>query len=297
MQPLPLPKRFPPIPLAELLEGIASFTTADLATKQRFIDRVVAAHPILSVDWGPGWRFRRARKLNDGDALPESVDELIWRKDTIPLMQRANPEGFQVLYVADRQETAFSEVHAKASDVVLTDFSIREGLKARIAPIGEIFLIQRSGRGNLLQGNDATPIHQILNSEDGDDSKSIVIADAFLHNCLTEGFDEYRVSSYVAKAIFSKLPNVSVVSFPSSQQPGAVNFAIRGDRLWEQWGIIAVKMGRANHLAFGLYNYTNQGHVTGILASGKLQWGEKDEGVTILLSPPWTPSTSIKNSS
>ncbi|MEN9478679.1 MAG: hypothetical protein RLZZ298_74 [Pseudomonadota bacterium] len=290
MQPLPLTKRFTPIPLAELLEGIASFKTADLDTKQRFIDRVVAAHPILSVDWGPAWRFRRARKLEDGDTLPESVDDLIWRKDAIPLMQRANPEGFQVLYVADRQETAFKEVRAEDSDVVLTDFSIREGLKARVAPIGEIFLVQRCGCGNLLKGDGATGISQILNSDVEENTKSIVIADAFLHHCLTEGFDEYRVSSYTAKAIFTKLPEISVVAFPSSQQPDAVNFAIRGDRLWEQWGIVAVKVGRAKHLAFGLYNYSNQGHVTGIFASGKLQWGEKDEGGTILLSPPWTPT-------
>lgn len=290
MKPLPLTKRFPPIPLAELLEGIASFTTADLDTKHRFIDRVVAAHPILSVDLGPAWRFRRARKFKDGDTLPKSVDELIWRKDTIPVMQRANPEGFQLLYVTDRQETAFKEVRAEDSDVVLTNFSIREGHKARVAPIGEFFLVQRRGHGNLLKGDCATAISQILNDEAEENAKSIVIADAFLHHCLTEGFDAYRVSSYAAKAIFTKLPEVSVVAFPSSQQPDAVNFAIRGDRLWEQWGIVAVKTGRAKHLAFGLYNYTNKGHVTGIFTSGRLRWSEEDKGVTILLSPPWTPA-------
>ncbi|WP_416242660.1 hypothetical protein ACLSSQ_10665 [Azospira sp. APE16] len=288
MQPIPLTKRFPPVPLAELLEGIANFKTASLHAKQSFIDRVVAAHPMLSVDWGPGWHFRRARKLEDGDTLPESVDDLIWRKNKTPVMQRANPEGFQVLYVADKQETAFKEVHVEDSDVVLTEFSIRDGLKARIAPIGEIFHVQRCGRGNLLKGDCAKKISQILNNEGDANAKSIVIADAFLHHCLTDGADDYYVSSYAAKAIFTKLPEVSVVGFPSSQQSGAVNFAIRGDHLWEQWGIVSVKVGRAKHLAFGLYNYTNQSHVTGIFASGKLQWGDRHEGITILLSPPWT---------
>ena len=203
MKPLPITQRFSPIPLAELLDGINGFAAADLDTKQRLIERVVAAHPILCVDWGPGWHFRRARKLDEGHALPQSVNGLIWRKDAIPMMQRANPEGFQVLYVADKQETAFREVHVEDSDVVLTDFLIREGHKVRIAPIGEIYLIQRRGHGSLLHGNDATPIHQILNSEVRDNIKSIVIADAFLHHCLTEGFDEYHVSSIAAKAIFS----------------------------------------------------------------------------------------------
>lgn len=284
-------ERFPPLPLDELLPAIASFPTSTLQEQHALIKRLVMVHPTLSLDWGPGHRYRRARRLNPSEARPTNVDGIIWRKGVPAAEGRANPYGFSVIYLADHPDTALTEVRAKDDVVVLSDFEILPGKSIRVAPIGELVRVQRTGRG-FLSGNASSTLNDFVNACDQDGAKSLLITDSFLLGCLVDGKDNYEVSSYVAKCIFDKDPMISAVAYPSHVQMGAINFAVRTDDFWNQWGVRAVRCGHATHLAHGYYNYTQIQHVTGITVDGTLCWSDElvNENTLTPLEPLWVQS-------
>lgn len=285
-----LTERFPPLPLAETVDLIRGFEQSDLTRQHAIIRRFVEVHPILCYDWGRGWRYRRARTLEKGEC-PRNVSELIWRADVPAKLGRANPAGFRVLYLADRRDTALSEVRVTDGEVALTEFTVRPGCSLRLAPIGEMTQIQRSGRG-FLAGDASSMINDMINACRPEECRSMLITDAFLLECLTNRDDDYALSSSVALAVFEKLPDVSAVAYPSRRQLGAMNFAVRVDRVWDSWGIVSVRRAHACHLAMGHYALGEVRHVTGIYADGELQWEEtldNDPDSAIQLGPAWWP--------
>jgi hypothetical protein len=287
MPPPTITERFPPLPLDRVIALIEQFPAAGAVARLETIEALVTAHAILCYDWGQDWRYHRARTVKPGTVL-EHVHELIWRSDVAPTIGRANPAGFPVLYLADRRDTALNEVGATNSDVVLTEFRIRPECSARIAPIGELLSVQRTGRG-YLAGSDVAMLNGLINACDQDEARSMLIVDAFLFSCLTNTDDDYELSSSVALAVFNKLPEVSAVAFPSRRQYGAVNFAIRQETVWRDWGIVSVRAGHAQHLAMGYFDLSDIRHVTGITHAGGLVWSVEtsQEDSVLLLDPPW----------
>lgn len=280
---------YPPLPLDELTAAIANLPSASTSKKTALISRLVEVHPILSLRWGPGWRYRRARLLGPTE-IPATVDEIIWRTGTPAALGRANAAGFQVLYLADRADTAFCEVKANDSPALLAEFSILATQNVLLAPVGELAQIQRTGRG-YLSGDCSSIISKMLNACTLDEAKSLLITDSFLLECLTNVDDDYELSSCVAMKIFDKLPSISAIAYPSRRRFGALNFAVRTEDFWAKWGVRAVRRGRAVHLAQGYYKFTDIRHVTGVMAGGFLKWGaDVDvENSAVHLDPPWTP--------
>ena len=274
---------YPPLPLAEI-GGIAeAFPKMAAPEKKAVITRLVGIHPIFNVDWGKGWRYRRGRKLADGD-MPRTVDELIWRKDAPAQLGRANPAGFQILYVADRPDTALAELRVENDAVVVADFVIQDDRSIRVAPVGEIDLIIRTGRGD-----HSGVVTDALNKCDFQEAQLLAIADAFLAHCLT-GHDDYEISSHVASSIFAKNNEISAVCYHSRRRYGAINFAVRTERFWEDWALSSVSYGKARHIAMGHYDYQRTKSVRGIYNDGRLVWDdESDPRGYMPLEPAFTP--------
>lgn len=284
-------EQYPPLPLDEAVELVAGFGEAEPEAQHAIIQRFVDVHPILCLEWGEGWRYRRARSLDPAER-PTNVSELIWRADVPAKLGRANPAGFQVLYLADRRDTALSEIRVSEQHVAITDFTIRSGHALRLAPVGEMTQIQRTGRG-FLAGDASPAVTALINVCEADAGRSMLIADAFLLECLTNGDDDYALSSKVALAIFEKLPQVAAIAYPSRRQFGALSFAVRVDRVWESWGIFSVRRAHAKHLAMGYYALTEVRHVTGIYGNGDLEWDEgldPNSETVVQLDPPWRPA-------
>jgi hypothetical protein len=284
-------QQFPPVSVDELVSGIGDFQHKTPAEKRVFIQLLVASHPILNLEWGPGHHFCRARRLSDDEVPPAHVEGIVRRSEPEPRQGRANPSGFPVVYLADRRETAFREVRAEVHRTVMAEFTILENRSIRVAPIGEMSQIQRSGRGWLL-GHESTIISGMLNACSPDEAKSLLITDTFLFDCLTNSEDDYDVSSMVAMCIFEKMSVVTAIAYPSRRQRGAINFAVRRDGFWDNWGIVSVQYGLATHLACGYYRFSDRCSVTSIMRSGVLNWDSelRDDHLTITLAPPWTLS-------
>src|SRR6202008_2899399 len=133
----------------------------DLEGKEALIRRIVQKHAIANLEWGPGWRYRRARRLDRGASVL-TADELIWNKNGVAKLGRANAEGFQLIYMADRKDTALREARILDDAAVLAEFEIQPGRQVRIAPIGELIQIQRTGRGRLT-GDASQAITKMIN--------------------------------------------------------------------------------------------------------------------------------------
>src|SRR5947209_13195096 len=148
MIPPTITEAHPPMNIDELVARINGFSELALSEKQVFINELVSIHPTLNLRWGPGWRFRRARPLRS-DEMPETADDVIWRKGIPARIGRANAEGSAVMYLADRRDSALREARVDRSWVALAEFEIRPEHAIFIAPIGEFLQIVRTGRGFL----------------------------------------------------------------------------------------------------------------------------------------------------
>lgn len=285
MPPPTITQAHPPMALPALLRRIQEFPSLSLIGKQTFIDDLVSIHPTLNLEWGPGHYFRRARKLDPGQIL-ENVDDIIWPKNAPAKIGRANPAGFQVLYLSDHHYTALREINVEHEWAAIAEFEIRKGCKIHICPIGEMYQIVRTGRGFLL-GDPSDTISNMLNACGPDESKSLVITDAFLHEQMV-GHDDYEISSHVAAAIFKKLNHVSAIAFSSRRRPGALNLAVRTDTFWGAWGLLSTRRVYADHLAFGFYRFSETSNVSGIYNSGKFVWKKaSNDDSHLLLDPPF----------
>jgi hypothetical protein len=276
------------LPLAEVVERIQAFEHAPSEDKVDTIRALVNSHLIMSLTWGDGWRFRRARVLHPGQMV-HSVDDLIWRAGVPARVGRANAAGFGVIYLGDRRDTALREIHTEDDDVVMSEFSIRSDRTMMVAPIGEQIQVQRTGRG-FLAGEYSPEITRRMNAMEPSEGKAMVMIDAFLLDVLTSAEDNYDLSSEVAVAIFDKVPHLDSVCFPSKRQFGALNFAVRIERFWDRWGVVAVQRAHVRHLAQGFYHLTEGRDVIGIYRDGTLEWDSvihpAPDGV-MKLEPPW----------
>lgn len=279
------------MPIKDLLNRIEGFEKSSLDEKHLLISELVNIHPILSQNYSADHVFKRVRKITDQD-YPEKTQDLLWRPDGVANIGRANPEGFSVLYVADRLDTALKETNVKSDFVLVSELRVREGYSCRVSPIGEMMHIQRTGTG-YLSGGSGKIISDNINACARKDVVPLLIADAFLYECLLKDDDSYVVSSFVAKTIFDKINDISAIAYPSARQYGAVNFAIRTDHFWNSWSIVAARKMHARHLAYGYYETSQTEHVTGITRLGKLVWekGLIEDNTSVRLDPPWFPST------
>jgi len=263
--------------------NINAFPTFSRVQQQKFIDTLVATHPTLNLHWGPGHHFRRVRRIC-GDELPRSIDDII--RGGVPSKPgRANSADFGVVYLADGQDTALREARIDRGWVLIAEFEIRPSHAIFIAPIGELFQIVRTGRG-FLSGDASKTLSDMLNACEIRDSRSLILADAFLYEQML-GHDDYELSSYVAGAIFDKMKQVSAIAYSSRRQSGAINLAVKAETFWRDWGMVSARKAFATHLALGFYDVSDVTHVTGVYKSGRFEWSKDREegGSRILLAP------------
>jgi len=277
-------ERFPPLPLDELITTIDAFPRMEADEKIGFIRRLTDIHPTYNVDWGQGSIYRRCRPLREGE-MPQHVNELIWRSDVPAQLGRANPAGFNVLYLANRPDTAFTECKVTENPVVLTDFVIRDAASIRVAPIGEMIQTYRTGRG-YITGDNSRVILSLIEANASHAMQSLLITDAFLLDCFN---GSHEISSEVALAIFEKHPQVNAIAYASTQVFGAVNFAVRVEDFWDAWAIRAVRYGRARHLSLGVHDWNDTRAVENITQGGELHWRELDDidGQYVIDPPYW----------
>jgi len=283
-------QKHPPLALDELISGIKVFPDSDIEQKYEFISTLINIHPLLTVNWGKGSFYHRARNMENNSTPIGDVSEILCPPKEKRTFGRIDSNEHEILYMAYGRNTAFNEL--KISDnnfryYAVATFEISETLN--VFPIGELSRIQTTGRG-ILAGDASSSINGMLNSCSRNEAIRLLITDKFLSECLMG--DDYNITSYVASCLFTKQPEISVIAYPSKQLIGGVNFAVKAPRIWDSMGINAIRYTQARHLACGYFEEKNTRHVIGIKHSGSLVWEDHnlgDEYYTELLEPIWKP--------
>lgn len=283
---------YPPMQIDELCKKIKAFSSMQIQEQSAFITELVSLHPILNIDW-EGGEFLRARALaTDGEI--SAVKDVIWPEYQAIKPGRMNVDGHPVVYLASSAETALRETRVEDSIVALARFQTLPETPIRTCPIGEMVQLLRTGRGRMINEENAKSLLGMLNACPLEKARAMAIADTFLSEVLTTPGDNYRLTSLISQAIFRKNLNVDAILYPSQMQIAGVNVAVRRDRFWQKLGLAAVTQARAEHLAAGFFRLSNVRQVNGVYTSGKFQWAENhaaDES-HLLLEPLWQPSDS-----
>lgn len=202
---------------------------------------------------------------------------------------RANSSGKPILYLADRIETALSEIRLQQGHVITANFQIQANKVCQILPIGEMLSIQRTGKSRFVP--DAGPINDIINACEHEDAQSYLITDSFLHEILVNDKAPYQISSYLCDALYKKYPSVTVIAYPSAQLNAAINYAVKTDDFWNVWGVSGISKFNGEHLVQGVYKVTQRKNVIKIYDNDQLAWGNflEDQRITDLPKHLWTP--------
>ncbi|RZI26815.1 RES family NAD+ phosphorylase [Pseudomonas orientalis] len=282
--------QFPPMELETLSSYVNDFYELSFLEQENFVSRLVDIHPVLSIEW-QGQDLARVRKLSPLQNV-SSVADVVWPEGQNPSPGRINVDGRPVVYLATSRDTALKETHVKDDSVALSYFSPMADASIRLCPIGEICLILRQGRGQVIQQESAKDFLGFLNHCPKEQLRAIAIADAFLCELLTQSSGDYKLTSLVPQAIFQKNEAIDAFLYPSQMQLAGTNVAIRRDRFWSSWGLTSVSQAKATHLGAGFYKLSEISKVTGIYTSGAFQWAdeiERDESLIRLT--PWQPNT------
>lgn len=275
--------------LNEVVSLINSYSELSASGKRDVITQLVHEHRVINLDWGPGFTFKRARRLEQGQEI-QSYTEFIWPPNQFVTAGRANSPGQPIMYLADSYETAFSEIRLERGNVLLSTYQIQQGKSIRILPVGELYFASTSRTGLLLQGDAAQMIRTYINNQNYDDVRRDIIVDSFIHDSLTTDIFPYEISSHICNEIFRLRPYVSAIAYPSAQRIGAINVAVQAEGFWNAWGVSSVSRFDAEPLAQGFFEISNRYNVEGISDCGTLVWGADEEvcpRFTDALIPLW----------
>lgn len=280
---------FPPMKIDVLCKNIKKFPSMSFQEQSRFVTELVKLHPIVNIVW-EGGELLRVRALGVEGEI-STVKDVIWPESKPDKPGRLHVDGHPVVYLASSGETALRETRVEDSIVALARFHSLPGTAIRTCPIGEMVLLLRTGRGRMLNEENARMLLGMLNACPLEQARSLAIADTFLSEVLTKPGDDYRLTSLVSQAIFQKNIDIDAILYPSQVQTAGLNIAVRRDRFWKKLGLASVTQARAEHLATGFFRLSKIKQVNGIFTGGNFKWadGYAPQESHLLLNPLWQP--------
>ncbi len=233
-------------------------------------------YEVISIELNRGSVFWRAR-LTGQEPWP-AVTQMGYPPAEHTKAGRLNDDRTPCLYAATREETALIEVGAKAGDLVqLVGFRARLETPIRIAVIGELLHVQKTGYLRLTGSDPSKSLNQLLNSQGVEKGRRLLYIDAFLSNLLADA--EARDSGYArSRAVASMLyrdPNVDGIIFPSVRDSLGMNIALQPvpvDSKIQAVCCLHVKVTRVR--AFGFIEYEVIREAVRVLPDGVFVWAE-----------------------
>lgn len=232
------------------------------------------SYEVLNIELGRSAVFWRARFAG---AQPwESVKEMSYPPLANARPGRLNDENTPCLYAATHGETALLEIGVKENDVVqLVGFRAKLETPIRIAVIGELLHVHKTGHLRLTGHDPTRSIHRYLNSLGIKRGQALLYIDAFLAHLLADA--EAKNSGYVrSRALASMIyrnPDIDGIMFPSVQDPLGMNLALRPAPSDSKLHPVCCWHLTVNRIrAFGFIEYDVTGEAEQIAADGKFVW-------------------------
>ncbi|WP_027800246.1 RES family NAD+ phosphorylase [Paraburkholderia dilworthii] len=187
-------------------------------------------YKILSVNWGKGSIFWRARIVQDTPF--KNLAEMNYPPPHVARVGRLNDAGSPCFYVAARKETAIAEIDAEEGHLVqLAGFRVHEGNPVRLALVGEFWNVQKAGYMRFAGTDPGMGLTKALNSMPRHAALKMIYIDKFFANVLADtdaSKRNYLLSRAITRSIYRR-NNADGLAFPSVKDQGGFNMGVKPD--------------------------------------------------------------------
>jgi RES domain-containing protein len=231
-------------------------------------------YEVINIELNRGIVFWRARLTEEKPWA--AVAEMGYPPAKYAKPGRLNDENTPCLYAATREETALQEIGAKENDLVqLVGFRAKLETPIRIAVIGELFHVYKTGYLRLTGNDPGRSISRYLNSQEADCARRLLYIDAFLSHLLADA--EAKNSGYVrSRALASMVyrnSDIEGIMFPSVRDRLGMNIALQrtpSDTKIHAVCCLHVRVTRVR--GFGFIEYEVIGETERTTTDGKFVW-------------------------
>ncbi len=185
-------------------------------------------YEVINIELNRGWVFWRARST-EGHPWA-AVAEMGYPPPEIAKRNRLSDESMPSLYAATRLETALLEIDAKEQDLVqLVCFMAKLEIPIRIAVIGELQHVERTGYLRLIGRDPDRSMIRFLNSKGLEVGRRLLYIDAFLAHLLAdpEAQNSDYVRSRAVAAMIYRNKDIDGIMFPSVRDQLGMNLVLR----------------------------------------------------------------------
>ncbi|MES9906004.1 MAG: RES family NAD+ phosphorylase [Sedimenticola sp.] len=231
-------------------------------------------YEIINIELGRGTVFWRGRFT--GETPWATVDEMGYRPAEHTKPGRLNDENNPCLYAATRPETALLEIGAKENDLVqLVGFRAKLETPIRIAVIGELLHVHKTGYLRLTGSDPAKTMSRYLNSKGVERGRRLLYIDAFLSHLLADA--EAKNAGYVrSRALASMVyrnADIDGIMFPSVQDLLGMNIALQPTPVDSKVHAVCCQHVRVTRVrAFGFIEYEVIGEAERTTSDGMFVW-------------------------
>lgn len=233
-------------------------------------------YEVLNIELNRGAVFWRARFAENSPW--GAVAEMGYPRAKSAKPGRLNDENTPCLYAATRAETGLQEIRAKENDLVqLIGFRAKLETPIRIAVIGELLHVHKTGYLRLTGNDPGKSMSRYLNNQGAERGRRLLYIDAFLSHLLAEA--EETNSGYVrSRAVASMVyrnADIDGIMFPSVRDALGMNIALQptpADSKVHPVCCLHVRVTRVR--AFGFIEYEVIAEAERITTDGMFVWAK-----------------------
>lgn len=222
------------------------------------LTRLFEYYKLVTIEIGRGnntyWRARVA-----GPEPWPTIADMGYPPQHVAKCNRLNDAGSPCFYGATREVTALCEIAVDAGQYVqLAGFRVFDETPIRIAVIGELFHVYKTGYLRLVGTDPDGAINRAINSYDRPHAESLLFIDAFLASLLADASardKDYMLSRAIAAMIYRD-EKVDGIMFPSVRDNLGMNIALRAGSFDEKLHAVCCFHARIKRIRpFGFIGY------------------------------------------
>ena len=231
-------------------------------------------YEVINVELNRGFVFWRARFTDERPWA--TVAQMGYPPAACAKPGRLNDENTPCLYAATREETALQEIEAKEGDLVqLVGFRAKLETPVRIAVIGELLHVQKTGYLRIVGSDPGRSMSRYLNSQGIDRGRRLLYIDAFLSHLLADA--EAKNNGYVrSRSIASMIyrnAEIDGIMFPSVRDTLGMNICLQPGPVDSKIHAICCLHVRVTRVrSFGFIEYEVIEEAEQVIADGKFSW-------------------------
>ncbi len=231
-------------------------------------------YEVMNIELGRDSVFWRARPA---EASPfQSLKEMTYPPPPYAKLGRLNDDKSPCLYAATREETALLEIGAAHDSYVqLIGFKVKPSAAIRVALIGELLHVYRTGYVRLTGTDPDRTLNRYLNEKGLETGRRVLYIDAFLAHLLGDPEaknQDYARTRALASMVYRR-KEIEGIMFPSVPAPLGMNLALKPDSTDKNLHPVCCLHARISRTRqFGFIEFQVIHEAEGMDSDGKFVW-------------------------